>query len=166
MLAGADLMNVWPTPHLGTVTVLRSPAQPSALILPVAPPREAPLPEPGLRPSPHPPARREELAAPELSQSRDLIRDTATVAYSLGYTTRWGNQARYTVSARDPAVAVAEGNSRATWSYAGREIVVQAHCMTTSDARAFYHTTQVEITVDGRPFRTRSWAVSVPREGI
>ncbi len=164
LLAGGDLLNLWPTPYHAELTIERSVARPSALVLPVVPASAlAPV---TLPPSPLPPARREELSAPELRITQDLIRDETTVEYQVAYGPHWTNTARYTVSARDPARAVAVGDSRAEWHYAGRQIVVAAHCVTSSDREQFGHTVQVEITMDGRPYHSRSWATSVPREGF
>ncbi len=94
-IANADFLNVWPTPELCTNTIYRSAEQPSRVVLPIVPPRTSELPEPDLALSPNPPARRENLAPPKFSVSRDIINDTATVAYEMSD----AHAARFTVSA-------------------------------------------------------------------
>jgi len=48
---------------------------------------------------------------------------------------------------------------------AGLSIRVRSHCVTRSDERAFHHLTAVEIIVNGQPYWTKNWSVSVPRVG-
>jgi hypothetical protein len=47
----------------------------------------------------------------------------------------------------------------------GLSIRVHSQCTTRSDAKAFHHITEVEITVNGRPHWSKGWSVSVPRRG-
>ncbi len=44
------------------------------------------------------------------------------------------------------------------------EIVVKSQCVTRSDARAFHHEVDVEITINERRHFQKCWNVSVPRE--
>jgi putative CocE/NonD family hydrolase len=164
MLAHADFLNVWPTPHPCTSSVFRSAARPSRIVLPVVPPRPTPLPAPGLRPSPiPPPTDRSQLEAPEFAISRDLIADTQTMTYKVLYGTHWLNRGSYTVSARDPARTVARGDSRRVLFCQGREIAMDVQCVTTSDLLAIHHTVDLEVTIDGRRHFAKGWRASAPR---
>jgi hypothetical protein len=70
------------------------------------------------------------------------------------------------VSADRPADAIARGDCQRRYDYQGRDILVHAHCVTSSNEDAFHHTVQLEITVDGRPYHQRDWSVSVPRKFV
>ena len=160
-VAGSDFPNAWPTPHACTTTLWRTADRPSCILLPMVPPREPALPAPAL--AFRPPARLEDLQAPAFVLSRDVIGETVSVEYSLSYGPRWDHRARYTVSAKDPARASAEATARRGGEFAGRDVVVDARCVTSSDEREFRHTAEVEITVDGRPHFRKSWSASAPR---
>jgi hypothetical protein len=95
--------------------------------------------------------------------SRDLIADTATVQWSVRYGPRWSNEASFTVSARDPARATMTATASRGAEYGGKDVVVEARCVTASDADVFRHTVELDITVDGRPHFRKDWSVSVPR---
>ena len=162
-IASGDFLNVWPTPEPCTNTVCRSAEHPSRIVLPVVPSQDTVLPSPDLKPSPHPPTRREDLVAPEFSVDRDLVNDTATMRFRTSYSGRWSNSAEFTVSAKDPSYAIVRADARCGYHYSGRDIVVDAQCVTSSDKQAFHHTVEVEITMDGKRHFSRSWRVSVPR---
>jgi hypothetical protein len=167
-VASADFMNVWPTPEPCTNTILRTPEQPSHVIFPVVPAQDPSLREPDLEPSPHPLPKREEMEAPGFSITRDIIDDTVSMGYR---TTRpWApgrvSSGSITVSGDCPSRTIVRGDTRCTYAYQGRDIVVEAHCVTSSNEEAFHHTAQVEITVDGKPYFRKEWAVSVPREFV
>ncbi len=162
-IASADFLNAWPTPDLGTNTVYCSAAFPSSIVLPIVPQLDPGLPEPDLVVAAQPVVSLEELESPTFSITYDPIHETQTVSYEVAYRPRWINRATLTVSARDPAQAVARGSSTCGYTYAGQEIEVQAECVTTSDHSAFHHIVQVEITVNGKRYWHNSWAVSVPR---
>ena len=163
VVAAADLLNVWPTPQACVNTIYRGTQRPSHIVLPIVPPQEPALPEPDLKPSPQPAPRREDLEPPGLVVSRDLIADTATVQWSVRYGPRWSNEASFTVSARDPARASMTATASRGAQYGGKDVVVEARCVTASDAEAFRHTVELNITVDGRPHFRKDWSVSVPR---
>jgi len=167
-IASADFMNIWPTPQLCTNTVLRSPDYPSHIVLPTVPGPREDLPEPQLGPPAHPLPQRDEMGAPEFSLTRDLINDTLTMGF---VTTRpWVpgrvNEGSLTVSGNEPSNTVARGDTRRRYTYQGRDILVDAHCITSSDEKAFHHTVQVNITMDGKPYYRRQWLVSVPRRFV
>jgi hypothetical protein len=164
VLAHADFLNLWPTPCECTSSVYRSAARPSRVVLPVVPARATPLAAPGLRPSPVPaPADRSQLDAPEFAIQRDLIGDTQTMSYRVMYGPHWENCGSLTVSAREPARAVARSTSRRCLSCQGREIVVDVLCVTSSDLLAIHHTVELEISVDGRRHFSKGWNASAPR---
>ena len=162
-VANADLLNVWPTPQRCTNTLYRTAARPSHIVLPVV---QAPVSEPrpaDLAPSPLPLPRRENLTPPKFSVATDPINETATVAYEIAAGPGAVESARLTVSAESPARAVVDANAQYGGRYAGSDIVVDAHCTTSSDERAFLHTVDVDITLNGRPHFHKSWRQSVPR---
>jgi hypothetical protein len=68
-----------------------------------------------------------------------------------------------TVWAKNPARAVVRSGARYHYDYQGREIVVDAQTITSSDASAFHHTVEVEVTFNGKQHFNKSWSVSVPR---
>ena len=153
-IANADFLNVWPTPEPCTNTIYRSAKQPSCITLPIVPPRESELLEPDLVLLP--PAQRENLTPPKFSVSRDIINDTATIAYEMSNGQH--HAARFTVSAQNQATA------QFGYDYQGRHITVDAQCVTSSDDQAFHHTAEVEITVNGKQHFNKSWKESVPRK--
>jgi hypothetical protein len=165
-IAGADLLNIWPGPSRCANTVFHGGAHPSCLVLPVIPGPEAALPQPALGPAPEPQVDLARLRPPEFSITRDIIADTATVRFRVDYGRHWTNAATMTVSAREPAQAVVDGRSRLACDFPGHQVVVEAQCVTTSDASAFHHTVDVRITLNGQPHWGKSWAVSVPRRHI
>jgi hypothetical protein len=165
-VASADFLNLWPTPHPCTNTILRTPEHPSHVVLPIVPPQDPPLPGPDYGPSPHALPRREDMVAPGFSLTHDVIDNTMTLHFR---TTRpWApgrvNSGSITVSGSRPSHTVARGDTRRAYTYQGRDIIVEAHCVTSSNEEAFHHTVQVEITMDGKPYFQKGWSVSVPRE--
>jgi hypothetical protein len=167
-VASADVLNLWPTPEPCINAVLRSPSHPSMVVLPIVPARDPPLPDPDLQPSPHPLPRRDEMHAPSFSITADVINSTLTYAFETmrPWAPRRVNRGSVTVSAEQPSHAIARGDTRRGYTYEGRDILVDAHCVTSSDEKAFHHTVQLEITVDGRPYAAKTWAVSVPRKFV
>jgi predicted acyl esterase len=163
-VATADFMNVWSTPYSCANTVFRTEDRPSHVILPVVPRRESPLPQPDLSPSTDPPPRREDLATPEFSIQHDIIRETVEACFETSQAPGWINSGGIRVSEADPACIVAHGESRRIHRYPGRDIVVNAQCVTSSDEEAFHHTVQVAVTVNDKSYFTKKWMVSVPRE--
>ena len=158
-ISHADFMNVWPTPEHGVTTIFRLADRASALILPVVPDRESPLPEPDLHvPPPRPLA---ELTPPFFSVGRDIVHDTATCAYN---NPDLANEAAFTVSARDPATAILQARGDHTCTCDGRKIEARAICLTESDATVFRHTVALVITIDGEDFFRKDWSETVPRQ--
>jgi predicted acyl esterase len=162
MIAAADLQNAWPSPLPHTLTVHVGPEHPSRLCLPFAGPEEPPLPEPHFLASDFPPLPPDQVPTPSYGVHRDLVGQTATVSY----TTQSGigiNRSSFTVNVRRPAEAAVKSEFEYPLDRPGLSIRVCSQCTTRSDEQAFHHLTQVEITVNGRPYWSKSWAVSVPR---
>jgi predicted acyl esterase len=163
MVAAADFQNAWPTPTPHTLTLYHSREHPGRITLPVAGRAASSLPQPHFLPSEFPPLPPGEIPTPEYGIARDLVRQTARVAYrtasGIGI-----NGSRYTVSLERPAEAAVESDFEYPLDRPGLSVRVRSHCLTRSDAAAFHHLTRVEITVNGRPFWSKSWSVSVPRE--
>jgi len=162
-VASADFQNVWPTPKHCTTTVFRGGARPSHVVLPIVPPQDEPLPEPGLKPLP--PIKREELQAPEFSIARDVMNDTLTAAYRTSFGERRDLTVSTTVSAADPAKVLVDATVRFAATYGERDVMVNAHCVTASDAAEFRHDVEVDVTLNGAPRFHKQWSVSVPRQG-
>ncbi|MBI3985303.1 MAG: CocE/NonD family hydrolase [Lentisphaerae bacterium] len=162
-IAGADFMNAWPTPLPCVSSIFRTSRRPSRLLLPVAPLSNHPLPAPDLGRSAQQEIRRESLEAPEFSISRDIIRNTVTLRYAVAYDPTLSNEATMTVSADNPARAVIDARAQRHCDFPGEDIWVKAHCFTESDARAFHHSVELEITRNGRKHFEKKWKTSQPR---
>ena len=75
------------------------------------------------------------------------------------------NSSHFTVHVDRPAEAVVRSEFEYPLDRPGLSIRARSQCITRSDAKAFHHLTQVEITVNGRPYWSKSWSLSVPRVG-
>ncbi len=164
MIACADFQNAWPTPLPHLLTVKHGPGFPSRIELPLAGPRDPQLPQPRFLPSDFPPLPPDQVPTPDYSISRDLVHNTVTVHIRTlsGIGT---NRSRYTVSVNHPAETVVQSEYEYPMERPGMSIRVRSQCVTRSDARAFHQTTEVEVTINGRPHWGKSWSVSVPRVG-
>jgi putative CocE/NonD family hydrolase len=163
MVAAADFLNIWPTPHADSLRLHRCAAYPSQVILPVMPADAPVLPLPDLRPSPVPLPERATLEAPLVEINRNLFAGTQT----LHYEARYGDMehsARTTVSEDDPAVVVIDADARLILDDPGGVIIVETRCTTTSDANTFSHEVDVDITVDAEPYFHKHWSRTVGRE--
>ncbi len=160
-IANADFQNSWPTPKAAISTVYRGADRPSRIVLPVAPAQSPALPAPDLIPAANPPAGAFEQ--PELSVKRDPIAGTTTARYRV----RCGagfNEASTTVSSRDPAKTVVKAKYNWDGTRANRPVRIFSRSTTTSDAKSYRMKLRVDITLDGKPFHSRSWSLKVPRE--
>lgn len=162
-IASGDLQNVWPTPKSCQNTIYRDARHPSRIILPVVPIQNPPLPAPNLLPGKNPLPKLADLRPPEYSITHDLIRETASVKYR-GEFGAGVNTAEFEVSRRNPARATVKAGMVNTCQQAGRTIVVETQCITSSDEQAFHQTLEVEIQMDGKRHWNKSWAVSVSRK--
>ena len=166
-IAGGDLYNIWPVSKPGTGSIHRAPAAPSHIVLPVIPAQSPAVSAPRLTVLTDPLPSRDSLTPPgTVVTSRDPINETASVRCTVNYGPYWSNASELTVSAREPAKATLRAGSTYRHDYAGREIVVDVQCDTSSDAQAFHHTVELEITVNGKLHTQKHWSVSVPRKGI
>jgi hypothetical protein len=163
LIAAADFQNEWPTPLAHTLSVHYGPGRPSHVELPLAGERGR-LPEPRFLPSDFPPLPPDQVPTPDYRVDRDFVRNTVTTHIrtlsGIGV-----NRSAYTVSIDRPAEAVVRSEFEYPLERPGLAVVVKSQCVTRSDAQAFHHVTQVEITVNGRPHWSKGWVVSVPRVG-
>jgi putative CocE/NonD family hydrolase len=159
MVAAADFQNAWPTPLPHTLSI----HAPSRLELPLAGAIQAEQ-TPSFLPSDFPPLPPEQIPTPDYSITRDLIRNAVTVDIRTlsGIAT---NRSSFTVHVSRPADAVVQSEYEYPLERPGLSIRVRSQCTTRSDAQAFHHLTEVEITVNGRQHWRKSWSVSVPRVG-
>lgn len=162
MLAGADVLNAWPTPELHAAAILRGGEHPSHLELPVVAPSE--LPEPVYRPSSFEPLPASELPTPECEVRRDLIQGTLTCRYQT-LSGAGVNRSSYRVDLRQPALAEVDSDFTYDVDRDGWRCSVHARCVTRSDAGGMEHEVHTRITVDGQPFWDRRWHTHVPRQG-
>lgn len=162
-LACADFQNAWPTPLPATNTIYYGTQRPSQIVLPVAPVQHPRLPEPNLQPSARPLPALEDIAKPQHTITHDLINQTTTTAFE---DNRGSGvlRASFTVSARNPAEAVATASYHHDYSTPTLPVEIETQCTTTSDETTFRHLIQVQATVNGKPHFQKSWSVSVPRE--
>jgi hypothetical protein len=164
MIACADFQNAWPTPLPHTLTVHHGPSRPSRIELPLAGPRDPSAAEPRFLPSDFPPLPPEQVPTPDYTITRDLVRNTVAVHIRTlsGIGT---NRSHFTINVTRPAEAVVQSEYEYPMERPGMSIRVHSQCVTRSDAGAFHHLTEVEVTVNGRPHWSKSWSVSVPRVG-
>jgi len=163
-LAGADCLNAWGAPQAGAMTVHRGAETQSALVLPVVPAGREPMPAPALETRESATEEQLRAQAPELTFTQDFINGTVTAAHACSYGPDWRHKGRLTVSAREPWRTEVCSDAQRAFDFPGRRIEVDARCVTSSDREAFHHTTQVNITMNGAPYFSRSWAVSRKRE--
>ena len=119
--------------------------------------------EPDLGRSEQPPPIAYDLEPRKYRLSRDIVEETATVEYEVHYSPQWTHSASISVSAKHPALCSVNSRSERNFLFDGQKIDVAASCETWSNETSFQHTTTVEISVNGRPYFTRSWSESSPR---
>jgi len=161
MIAAADFQNTWPTPLAHSLTVHHGPQNSSRLEMPLATARQ-PIAEPRFLPSDFPPLPPEQIPTPDYSITRDLVKNSLLVNIrtlaGIGV-----NRSQYTIYVDRPAEAAVRSEFEYPLERPGMSILVRSQCVTRSDAQSFHHTTQVEITINGRPHWSKSWSISVPR---
>lgn len=163
MIAGGDLLNIWPSPHRATHSLHRGPAHPSRVVLPVTPgfdPAAGPI---NLEPSSQPLPRREELHPPAFTVAQNLPQQTASVSYHESYGPHRPHSAELTVSALEPAKAQVRSDARCHFEYPGKTISVEARTVTSSDASIFRHEVKIQITINGERYFEKGWIETVPR---
>jgi len=160
-VASADFQNVWPTPKLCETTLYRNAARPSRIVLPIVPPQNPPLPEPGFKLLE--PIRREDLQPPEFCITQDVMNDTLTATYSASLGEGRGLVTSTTVSAAHPEAVVVDARACFGATFGESEFVTDAHCVTSSDAEQFHHSVELDVKVDGEPRFHKTWSSSVPR---
>ena len=178
-IASADLQNAWPAAAAATHTLYRGGEHSSHVFLPLAPAQEPALPLPALGQSPRPAPTPDDFTGSTHKITHDLINDTVTVELEresgllpnaasarpvFGSST--GSRlarSRYTVSRAKPAETIMHADHVYTISRPDGEYRIEANESLTSDARAFYFMSRVEIRVDGHSHFVKSWRVSRPR---
>jgi hypothetical protein len=168
MVAGADVLNVWPSPEHYECEIFHGGTDGSVLSLPVAgeakPTKKAALADPEFLASDFAPLPMEQIPTPRYSVTRDLIKGGLTCQY----TTNAGvgvNKSTYTVNLARPAEASVVSEFEYPMERPGLSVLVRSQCTTRSDAEFFHHVTQVEITLNGRRYWEKTWTLSVPRAG-
>jgi len=160
MIAGADFLNVWPLPYAFTCEVLHA----SHILLPVVPPQAPALPAPELGESPYPLPERASLPEPAVTITRDLVSGAQSFFYATNYGAGKEHTARYTVDPDDPARVTLQATADFHYAYPGRTFQITAHSTLTSDPAAFHYTTELDISVNGRPHFRKGWSTSAPRK--
>jgi hypothetical protein len=157
-VSSADFLNALPVSKTAVNAVIRGAQYPSRVILPVAPPQNPLLPKPDLQPSPNPLP--DSVAKPEGEHNitYDPINQTTTLSMGQG-----ANRTTYTVSDLNPAETVINSDVEYVVSRPEGVFKVNAHAVTSSDAKVFRHIVEVEVTVDGKHHFSKSWEMSVPR---
>jgi hypothetical protein len=171
-VAGADFPNVWPTPEPVAHRVALGGRAPSRLALPLAPAERTG----GVRPNfgPPPPARalaEERPVAPVWEVRDDVLADAATVRieYAREFRLPDGTEIaerrwmESTVARRDPAHAVARGETRVRRVHAGLAVECVALGVLTGSARALHLVVDLDVRVQDRPHFQRRWTASFPR---
>src|SRR5262249_1531463 len=144
-----------PLPHV--MTVHHGPRHPSRIELPLAGRRDPALPAPHFLVSDFPPLPPDQVPTPDYGVCRDLVKNAVTV--SIRTLSGVGiNHSHFTVHVARPADAVVRSEFEYPLDRPGLSIRVRSQCVTRSDARAFHHLTQVEITVNGRPHWSKGWS--------
>lgn len=159
----ADIMNVWPTPGTGGVTLYRDAGRASRIVLPVAPGRRPALSPPGFKYLPNQAPADLGLAQCEHAVRLDSIREEASVEYRVLYSQAWDHRAKLTVSAACPGRAEALAESRLEAPCGKKKVAIDSRCATTSDDDAFSHRVKVSIAVDGAPYFAREWKIAARR---
>ncbi|MCX5661129.1 MAG: CocE/NonD family hydrolase [Planctomycetota bacterium] len=163
MIAGGDLLNIWPSPHAATHAIHRGPAHPSHVVLPVVKGVDPAAGAMDLQASIHPLPRREDLKPPAFSVARNITQQTASVSYQESYGPHRPHSAEMTVSGREPAKAEIRADARCHFEYPGKTISVDARTVTSSDADVFRHSVRIEITVNGEKYFEKGWIEALPR---
>lgn len=166
---------IWPSPGAGELAILRGPATPSRLVLPLAPAGGELVPTPAFRAEP---ATLQELGS-ETSEPaawetvRDDVEGTITVrtheastsVLPDGVSTLFvGESLVMTASDREPG----EGHFENTCDYRlereGVRVTVVADGTTVATKTAFEMDVSIRVELDGAPFFERTWREVIPRD--
>lgn len=164
---------LWPSPFPGELRVLRGPATPSRLVLPVLPDEAPTLPPPAFRTEPAGPREvgggRED--PPGWRIEEDVIAGTVAVTIRDGGTTDLEDgrslysAERLTMTASDarPADTVFDSDVVYRWDAGTFRAEIRAVARIVSDADVFDARVGLEVDLDGERFFERAWTERVPR---
>jgi predicted acyl esterase len=163
-ITSADFQNAWPTGQPAVNTIHRGGPEASRVLLPVAAVGAA-LSPPQFADSPNPLPALAAVPKPEVALHFDLVNDSVTSELAPPPPPLSGriHRSRFTVYNRDPARAAIDSSFTINAGNPALDIQVSAACQTVSDQACYTHSSQVEITVNGRPYFQKSWSQSVPR---
>ncbi|MCL2645940.1 MAG: CocE/NonD family hydrolase [Phycisphaerales bacterium] len=164
MVTGADFQNAWPTGERGVHTVHLGV---SRVVVPWVVAGSQMLASPELGESSKALPKESEMGRPVYRLVRDLVNETVTCELEPlagGIWEKWTYHSTWTVSDRDPAVAVIEGTASCTGMHGDKEVCVVAKSRTSSDAENYTHESRVEMTVNGERFFEKTWRDTVPRQ--
>jgi putative CocE/NonD family hydrolase len=174
-VASAHWPVIWPSPGAGELAILRGPATPSRLELPLAPAGDELVPVPGFRTDA--PALREigsETSEPvewETIHDREAgtvivrTREGSTTILPDGTSTLFvGESLVMAASEREPGEGRFENACEYRLDHEGRRVVVIADGTTVATTTAFEMDVTIRVELDGAPFFARSWREVVPRD--
>jgi uncharacterized protein len=171
-IASADFPNVWPTPEPAQNGVHRGPANPSQVVLPVAPPSGSPD-TPEFAPASIGVARFSSSPRP---RTWEIVEDafTGSTAVRVEFSTesRIDGQTLLLeeflmldhVDPGNPAAASAHGTHRTRLTRPNNVIEARSVVTIKGSATHFHVTISLEVTVNEAPRLTRNWTESVRRE--
>jgi hypothetical protein len=174
-VASAHWPVIWPSPGAGELAILRGPATPSRLELPLAPNDDAAVTAPAFRTEP--PALREHGSETAEPVAWDTVRDdaagTVTVRTREGSTTVLpdgasslfvGESLAMTASERSPGEGRFENACEYRLERDGQLVTVVADGTTVATATAFEMDVGIRVELDGAPFFERTWREVIPRD--
>jgi putative hydrolase, CocE/NonD family len=167
---------IWPSPFLAEFELLRGPAAPSRLVLPVVPPAGGPgdttVPAFKTTPPDVPQVGGQGSAdEPVWRITTDVLAGSVTVSIHDGGDDVLDDGRRLyaaetlamTAFDADPAQASLDADVVYRWHDHAFETEIRAHSTQTSDVGAFHLNVDLEVDVDGRPFFRRAWRESIKR---
>ena len=155
----AELLEIWPLPRRFTIKIHRDQEHPSALILPSLGAHDSPYEAPSVK-------LLSDSGSPELPPvtfvvSTDIVNDVAM--YEFENSQLFATRGKFTVALQDPANAEEIATANFSCSLEQGECIVSTVCRTSSDAQAFRHDVQLDISINGEPYLQKSWQKQVPR---
>lgn len=173
-ISGSDFPNVWPSPEPCVSELTYGAAHPSRILLPVAPAQDPALPVPALVPV--------DIEVPELPEAQrprylvqsDIPRQRVSV--SMGSSSQVPVSSRtklesnrrfeFSVSLLDPGEATVSGEATVTITKPGIAVATTGTCLTRSTRDTFHVTATVNVTLNGSPYFSKRWNLSLPRDHV
>jgi putative CocE/NonD family hydrolase len=174
-VASAHWPVVWPSPGAGELAILRGPATPSRLELPLAPSGDEVAPAPVFREDPPPllefgsetsePVAWETVRDPVAGTVTVRTHEAATSVLPDGASTLYvAETLEMTASERDPGEGRFWNECEYRLERDGSRVVVVAGGTTVATQSAFEMDVSIRVTLDGAPFFERSWREEIPRD--